>query len=318
MWTTNCIPTSRGSDAEIFPTQGGRNSGGGALDEYCLWLASYGMAASSIRLYRTHLERLGRTCDLATASVDDLVNFLSTAGWKPNTRRSMRSAFRSYYGWAVRTGRRPDDPTLDIRAVRVPPQERVIPTEEALEAALLAASPVDELALLLAAYAGMRRAEIADLHVSDVHDGFIHVRGKGGKVRKVPIHPRLAEPLGEAVSRGGYVFPGSNGWDAITPDAMGKRLSRAMGSQLTAHSLRRYFATTVYRNSRDVKAVQQLLGHSSLATTSIYLGADEAQLVAAVATLAPGRRRAAATVEVPEVEMMETEPRGRHAKPAPV
>ena len=255
------------------------------LDDYVSWLQAYGVSSSSVSLYVHHLARLSETCHLPEATSDELVAWLQRPGWKPNTRRSVRNAMKSYYGWLHRSGRRADDPTSTLRTVRVPPQVPVVAEIEGIEAALRNASPQDHLALSLAAFAGLRRAEIAGLHASDIFPDVIHVRGKGGKGRKVPIHDRLREPLLAAQARGGYIFPGRNGWEPITPAALGKRMTRAMDGLTTPHALRRSFATRVYRGSRDVRAVQVLLGHSSLATTSLYLGADDDQLRSAVASL---------------------------------
>jgi site-specific recombinase XerC len=107
------------------------------------------------------------------------------------------------------------------------------------------------------------------------------VTGKGSKTRRVPIHPMLVEPLRKVQERGGYAFPSVDG-GPITPDAMGRRIARALPGKWSAHSLRHYFAGNVYRASHDIRSVQQLLGHASIATTEIYTHVNDEDLHAAV------------------------------------
>ena len=135
---------------------------------------------------------------------------------------------------------------------------------------------------MLAAYAGLRRAEIANLHADNVGERMLTVLGKGQKVRRVPIHPMLEVPLRDAKARGGYIFRGADGWSPVTVDAMGRRIARALPDKWSAHSLRHYYAGHVYRASHDIRAVQQLLGHASIATTQIYTQVNDDDLHAAV------------------------------------
>jgi len=272
-----------------FSRARGTNSGGGGLDDYVSWLQAWGASSGTIRLRIAHLSRFSAHASLFNATEDDIVSWLMQPGWKPQTRASYRSTLKSFYGWMVKTGRREDDPTANTRPIRTPHQVQPVATKQALDAALAAASDQDRLALLLAGYAGLRRAEIASLHSADIRqDHIVVMKGKGGKQRKVPIHDRLRPELMAAQARGGYVFPGAVSWEPVSADAMGRRLARAMNSKetgLTAHSLRRFFGTEVYRNSKDIRAVQVLLGHSSLATTQSYVGFSDEDLTAAVATL---------------------------------
>jgi integrase len=170
----------------------------------------------------------------------------------------------------------------DVRQIRVPPNIPKIATAAALDEALAKASRRDRLAVLLAAYAGMRRAEIAGLHADDVGDEWVRIKGKGGRTRKVPIHPNLKPDLEKARKIGGFLFPDRFGDGPVTADAMGRRIARLLPAGFTAHSLRHYFATTIYQGSKDLQAVQQLLGHSSLATTERYLHGDDEALKSAV------------------------------------
>lgn len=218
-----------------------------------------------------------------SATTADVVAWLDTPKWKPATRSSVRASLRSFYKWAQGEGLRPDNPTDRTRPVKMPERTIKEAPMEAVEAALERAEPLDRLALSLAAFGGLRRAEITRLHTDDIdlERGMLTVVGKGQKTRKVPIHPRLRPGLAEAVQRGGYVFPDAeDGFAGI--ERMGKRLARLIPGKWTAHSLRHAFASNVYRSSKDIRAVQQLLGHASIATTEIYTRVDEDDLRAAV------------------------------------
>jgi integrase len=160
------------------------------------------------------------------------------------------------------------------RAIKEAPKEALLDALERVE-------PRDRLAIMLAAYAGLRRAEIAALHADQIGDRMLTIVGKGSKTRRVPIHPLLEEPLRQLKERGGYAFPNVNG-DPIQPDAMGRRIARALPDKWTAHSLRHYYAGHVYRASHDIRSVQKLLGHASISTTEIYTMVDDEDLIAAV------------------------------------
>ena len=263
-----------------------RAGGGGGFDAYASWLRAGGLSEGTVRLRLHHLERFAAQFDALTADTSDLVAWLENPRWKPATRLAARSSLRSYYRWAQESELRSDDPSARTKAVKVPPRTIKEAPQEALLTALEGVGDRDRLAILLAAYAGLRRAEIATLHADNIGDRMLTVTGKGSKTRRVPIHPMLETPLREARERGGYVFRGADGWSPVTPDAMGRRISRSLPGKWSAHSLRHYYAGHVYRASHDIRAVQQLLGHSSVATTQIYTMVNDDDLHRAVGSWA--------------------------------
>lgn len=240
------------------------------LTAYLTHLRASGAAASTIRLRRMHLERAFSwvSCDSPwTVTGDELVNYVAAHDWKPETRKSVRSSLRGFYGWAVEVGHVDVDPSRRLPRVTV---QKAVPhptPTPVVDAAIDGAAPRTLLMLMLAAYAGMRRAEIAGLHADDIVGDHFVIRGKGGKVRDVPVHPLLAQALAGAV---GFIFPGNDGGH-LSPDRVGRVMRDALGeNEWTAHSLRHRFATRAYAAERDLLTVQQLLGHSSVATTQIY------------------------------------------------
>lgn len=153
--------------------------------------------------------------------------------------------------------------------------------------------------MLLAALAGLRRAEIATLHTSQIGATDLLVVGKGGHHRRVPLHPDLAEELraelarrrrgshgsgwsGRWVTEHGYLFPSDRDPGPITPAHMGRIIARVLPEEWTAHSLRHRFATAAYGAQRDLRAVQELLGHAKPETTARYAAVPDGALSTAV------------------------------------
>ena len=134
---------------------------------------------------------------------------------------------------------------------------------------------------------GMRRSELGNLKVGDVNldKNRLYVRGgKGDKDRVIPIHPTLLEGLSDLV-RGKANKESVFG---LKPRSLGNKFrdwSKSAGVDLHAHSFRHYFATTLVERGANIKVVQELLGHSSLATTQVYLSVTADHLEDAIQLL---------------------------------
>jgi len=175
----------------------------------------------------------------------------------------------AFYSWAVRRRQVRVNPVADTDRIRVP-RGLPRPVNAELVRALIELAPdrETELAIALAAYAGLRRAEVAALTRDDIVLGVnpvLYVRGgKGGRDRVVPLHPELQALLERLPA--GLVC----GHQA---QAIGKKVAthmRSLGVEATMHQLRHTFATEAARVSPDLLAVRELLGHASLATTERY------------------------------------------------
>jgi len=253
------------------------------LHRFADYLRAADVSPTTLRLRLHYLDRLAEHLeadglDLPSATPGALVAFLARPGWSPETRKSARATVRRFYGWALDEGVVDVDPARRLPAVRVP---RAVPRPTPLKVfaeALLRAGPRGRRALLLARYAGLRRAEVAALHTDDVVETpigpAVRVVGKGRRVRVVPLHPRLAEAL--AGLPRGYVFPSTRTPAGhLSPDALGSLVGDLLGPGWTMHTLRHRAAGDWYAVDRDLRAVQELLGHASVATTQRYTPADD-------------------------------------------
>lgn len=140
---------------------------------------------------------------------------------------------------------------------------------------------------MLAAQCGLRRSEIARTRREDVEPDLVgyalRVAGKGGHVRLVPLPDDLAAAI---LDRGpGWLFPSSHGGH-LTPHHLGKIVSRHLPPGFTTHTLRHRCGTVAYRETRDLRAVQELLGHAKPETTAIYTQVPDGALRAAIAATA--------------------------------
>lgn len=261
-----------------------------ALSDFAAWLIAAGMAPSSQRIRCYHVRRLAEAVHLPPdkLELDDLVEYFAAQEWAPETRRGNRASIVKFMTWMHSSGRRPDNPAALLPTVSVPTGSPRPTPEKILRSALIASSPRTRLMVSLGAFVGLRRGEIAttrgDAVGEDLDGPVLRVTGKGGHVRVVPLDEGIAEQI---TARGpGWTFPGQIDGH-LSPAHVGKLVSRVMPEGWTAHSLRHRFASAAYAHERDIRAVQELLGHKSVRTTQMYTAVpDRARRSAASAAAA--------------------------------
>ena len=260
-----------------------------AIDDYLGAQRAAGAPLTTCATRRAHLEHLARRIDALPWALtgDELVAWCGQQDWERETRRGRRTTFRSFWGWAVASGRTTTNPALELP--RVPagtPRARPTP-DRVYKEGLVAARARDRIILRLAAELGLRRAEIAQVHsrdlVEDLFGWSLVVHGKGGKQRIVPLPDGLARTLRDLPD--GYAFPGDDGGH-LSPRWVGKIASQLLPGEWTLHTLRHRFATLAYDVDRDVFVVQELLGHASPATTRRYVRTRRDNLRRTVAAVA--------------------------------
>lgn len=211
------------------------------------------------------------------------------------TRRVYAVHARQFYRWALTEALITEDPST-VLVLPKPPKGRPRPIgEDTLQSALASSPPAVRAWLVLAAGAGLRAMEIAALRREDVVDGgespHLVVHGKGDKVRTVPLSSAvLAELRAYGMPRSGPLFRMQNGRPATAHyvSAMANKQLHRVGITETLHQLRHRFATRLHKATRDIRLVQEMLGHESLATTANYVDFDGDEAATAIGGLMDG------------------------------
>lgn len=189
------------------------------------------------------------------------------------------AALRFLYRVTLKRDWTPDDIPMPKKPFKLP----VVLSPEEVTLFLASVGNLKHRTILMTIYAtGLRVSEATHLKVTDVDSQRMVIRvdqGKGNKDRYVMLSPRLLEALRSywtVVRPQLWLFPGDILGRPITRDAVGQacqKAHRACGitKPITPHSLRHAFATHLLESGTDVRRIQLLLGHRSLATTSRYL-----------------------------------------------
>lgn len=226
----------------------------------------------------------GRT--LSELTVQDLRHHLGR-GVSRGSMQTERDCYRAFYRFLAEEKIRVDDPSERLPKIRAPRGRPRPYTQEQIDALLTSGAYKRTRAMiLLGCYQGFRASEIAGVHGRDIdaESGTIRVLGKGGKVSFLPLHPTIAE-LAATMPRDGFWFPARKSntghiHSRSVSDLMTRAKKRAgiTEPKLTGHSLRHAYGTTLVRSGVDLRTVQELMRHESLATTQIYTLIDEDQL----------------------------------------
>lgn len=249
-----------------------------ALTRYTLALRGGDYPDGTIKLRGYHLRRFGKTSGVPVESVtrDDVLAFLDTPAWAASYRRSYRVTLRSFFRWAKEEHIIQKNPMKGIKSTPAP----IGKPRPAPEAAVKSGQAYSDLRVpimvRLAAYAGLRCCEVCRVHRNDVLEtsaGYrLRVLGKGRKVRVIPITNAMAF---EILAADSWLFPGQIDGHLSAP-YVSKLVSRALPQGWTAHTLRHRFASRAYIGAgKDIRAVQELLGHASVATTQIYTAVED-------------------------------------------
>ncbi|WP_300345521.1 tyrosine-type recombinase/integrase [Nesterenkonia sp.] len=267
------------------------------ITSYLEWLRACSQSTRTINLRRKQLERLGRAFPQQSPwelTLEDLIHWLGAQEWGADTLRSHRSALTGFYQWGLTTGRIDTDPTRALPSIKQKrPKPRPIPGR-IIQKALNEASERERLMIKLGRYLGLRACEIAVVHrddlIEDLMGWSLVVHGKGGHQRVVPVDDKTI--IERVAAADGYCFPGAvNGH--LSAARVSELLSEALPAGYTGHQLRHTFASTIYERTRDVRVVQELLGHASLNTTQIYTAVpnDYLRTAVAAASRTPGGSR---------------------------
>ena len=265
-----------------------------------LWLEE-GLAANSLAAYRRDLKLYAQwLAGLAPARrLDDsreleLNEYFAHrhAHSKATSSNRRLTVFKRYFRWALREGRLSADPTLKLQSARQALRVPKSLSEKQVDD-LLGAPDVDtplglrDKAMLELMYAsGLRVSELVGLKTFHVglNEGVLRIMGKGGKERLVPFGAVAREHLEAFMREGRAAILAGRQSDDLFVTGRGAGMSRVMFwmlvkkyavlagimAPLSPHTLRHAFATHLLNHGADLRAVQMLLGHADISTTTIY------------------------------------------------
>lgn len=210
--------------------------------------------------------------------------------WSPETRHSYYTSFGLFFAHVTRSRDDAENPAAALPSVRRPPTLPRPAPDPIVNSAVVEAAPRTALILALAAELGLRAHEVAKVHKDDIHHDLfglaLTVRGKGGKDRTIPLSTGLGTRILAAcrATPSGFAFPGQIDGH-LSARWVSKLASHVLPKPWTLHTLRHRFATVAYAAERDLVAVQQLMGHASVATTQRYAAAPTQALRNAVTAI---------------------------------
>jgi integrase/recombinase XerC len=231
------------------------------------------------------------------------------AGLQPRSIQRRLSALRTFFSFLMREGLLAHNPAVDVRAPKA--GKRLPHTLDVDQmGALLALKPqgplgVRDLAMMELLYSsGLRLAELVGLNLADLHlaDRTVRVVGKGSKTRIMPVGSQAVTALKAWLRERAALAADQT---ALFVNHRGRRLgaravqllvarhARAQGLPVGVHPhlFRHSFATHLLESSRDLRAVQELLGHASISTTQIYTHLDFQHLARIYESSHPRARR---------------------------
>ena len=257
------------------------------------FLASPRLGESTRRSYRVDVEEFGRWLEQRRLDVQDvdvrlLMEYVAELGrgrrkLAPATIRRKVAAIRSFLRFTLGSAHVPDAPLTPRRPRQLPDT----PKTEEIDAALDELAGDGPLALRnralveLVYSAGLRSSEAVGLDLADVDFDReqVHVHGKGGKERIVPLGEEAGHLLARYL-RDARPHLARRADNAVFLSARGRRLDTSTLRRIFAHPhrLRHAFATHLLEGGADLRTIQELLGHSSLSTTQIYSHVDGRRL----------------------------------------
>lgn len=224
------------------------------------------------------------------ATADQLAAIIDRRDLTAKSQYGWISHLHMFYAWAIREELTTTDPTVKLDRPRLP---RYCPrpiSDADLHLAITSADGTVRAWLTLAAYAGMRCAEIGQLEASDVmiDDGLIRVFGKGRRERIIPLHPSIVAELRKIdMPKSGPIWRNTQD-NPYRPCRVSQILCahlKACGIDATAHQLRHWFGSRLYRGTCDLRLTQEVMGHSSPTTTAVYAAFSQRKAREAVAAL---------------------------------
>ena len=263
-----------------------------------LWLED-GLSPNTLAAYRRDMQGFSQWLEAQDLHLDNAGENEVQAYFadrfdqtRASTANRRLTVLRRFYQWALREKHVSTDPTLKLLTAKQAPRLPQTLSEAQVEALLAAPNTETPLglrdrAMLELLYAsGLRVSELVGLPMLSLNlrEGVLRITGKGNKERLVPFGEEAADSLQKYLSQSRPVLLGKQNSSAVFVTQQGTAMSRVMFWKLikkyafladvhvplSPHTLRHAFATHLLNHGADLRAVQMLLGHSDISTTTIY------------------------------------------------
>jgi len=217
--------------------------------------------------------------NVSAALVTDFFSCISEGReYKPKTLHRMISTLSSFYRYLYAQGVVVADPMLGVERPRIKNQElKYLKHSQVLRLINTIESERDRLIVRLIYATGVRVSELCAINVEDIdfEEQTIRVKGKGDKIRTVFVDEETLEEINRFIGNMimGPLFLGQQG-NHISPRTIQHLFKQYAPAGITPHKIRHSYASELYRRSKNLRVVQENLGHSSIKTTEIYLHTD--------------------------------------------
>ncbi|HTY12699.1 MAG TPA: site-specific tyrosine recombinase XerD [Candidatus Omnitrophota bacterium] len=221
---------------------------------------------------------------------------LTDTGFSPSSIMRKHATLKSFYKFLLGEGKVKENPTADLKlpkiGLRLPKALTIKDTFDLLRAS--AREPRDSAILELLYATGLRASEIIGLNLFDLNlqASFLKCLGKGGKERVVPVGDMAKQALEKYIGGARAKAVKDENEKALFLDRSGTRMTRqalwnivkkyvkkaGIREKTTTHTLRHSFATHLLEKGADLRFVQEMLGHSNIATTEIYTSVSRERL----------------------------------------
>lgn len=240
---------------------------------------------------------------LPEITAEDLQAFaadLYDLGIGPRTRCRVISGVKTFFKYLLTEGYIETNPSLMLETPKVGIHLPDVLSVEEIDAMVEAIDPdsataVRNHAIIETLYGcGLRVSELVNLEISGVYleEEYVVVRGKGNKQRMVPLSAEAASRIKDYLSQRRHVSPKRGDENILFLNSRGGKLSRVMifyivkdlaalagiKKTISPHTLRHSFATHLLEGGANLRAIQQMLGHENISTTSVYLHLDNTHL----------------------------------------
>lgn len=235
---------------------------------------------------------------VSESDLHQLLASLRDMGIHARSQARLISGLRAFFKFMRMEGYIDSDPTA---LIEFPYLGRTLPdvlSLEEIDAMIAAIDPTKKEALRNEAIietlygSGLRVSELTSLRISRLYleEGYMRIEGKGNKQRLVPLSPRAITLIAEYMGERDVIKPGNE--DILFLNRRGAAMSRVMvfyvvrdlaaaagiDKTVSPHTLRHSFATHLLEGGANLRAIQEMLGHESIATTEIYVHLDRSRL----------------------------------------